>query len=110
MRPIQRAAIDRALSATDPAFARRHLRLVAAVDGEETTDPLAISLAATLAVATNKTAPPVPPRLPTPGRGVDQAAARGGAVAVARFDCSLAAVATRADLPRAAVRRALTLV
>lgn len=110
MRPIQRAAVDRALSATDPALARRHLRLVAAVDGEETTDPLAISLAATLAVATGETAPPVPPTPPTPGRGLDEAAVRGGAVAVARFDCSLAVVATRADLPRAAVRRALTLV
>lgn len=110
MRPVQRAAVDRALSTSDPDLARRHLRLVAAVDDEASTDPLAVSLAASLVVAAGERSAPAPPTPPTPGRPVDEAAVRGGAVAVARFDCSLAAVAARADLPRAAVRRALALV
>ena len=107
MRPVQRAAVDRALSTSDPALARRHLRLVAAVDGEASTDPLAASLAASLVVSAGEQSAPAPPTPPTPGASADDPAVRGGAVAVARFDRSLAAVAARADLPRAAVRRAL---
>lgn len=107
MRAVQRAAVDRALAAADPALARRHLRLVAALDGEAAGDPLTVSLAATLAVAADGRARPTPATPPTPGAPADDLAVRGGAVAVARFDRSLGAVATSADLPRAAVRRAL---
>lgn len=107
MRAVQRAAVDRALAAADPDLARRHLRLVAALDGEEAATPLALSLAVTLAVATEGRRRPAPATPPTPGAAADDPAVRGGAVAVARFDRSLGAVAASADLPRGALRRAL---
>jgi hypothetical protein len=103
VKEIQAAAVDRALSTADPALARRHLRLVAALDGTETGDPLAVSLAATLAVAAGAPDSSAPATPPTLGGSVDESAVRGGAVAVARFDRSLGTVAASADLPRAAV-------
>ncbi|MFB6167391.1 MAG: hypothetical protein ABEJ43_00930 [Haloferacaceae archaeon] len=106
MSVVQRAAVDRACSADDPALARRHLRLVAALDGVESADPLTVSLA----VVADLRSRPAPPTPPTPGTPVDDPAVRGGAVAVARFGRSLDAVAASADLPRAAVREALALV
>jgi hypothetical protein len=80
---------------------------VAALDDAASSDPLALSLAATLAVAADGRPRPTPP---TPGAPADALAVRGAALAVGRFDRSVDAVATGADLPRAAVRRALALV
>jgi hypothetical protein len=98
--------VDRALTADDVRTARRHLRLVAALDGAEPAGPLATAAAVTLAVGATaeRARPPTPP---TPGGRADDAAVRGGAVAVARFDRSLDRVAACAGLSRAAVRRAL---
>jgi hypothetical protein len=107
---IQAAAVDRALSADDSALARRHLRLVAALDGASSSDPLTVSLTTVLAIAADARPRAAPSTPPTPGPSVDDSAVRGGALAVARFDRSLDAVAAGADLPHGAVRRALALV
>jgi hypothetical protein len=104
--PVQAAAVDRALTADDPRTARRHLRLVAALDGTTPAGPLATAAAVTLAVGATAERPG-PPAPPTPGARADDPAVRGAAVAVARFDRSLDAVTTGTGLPRAAVRRAL---
>jgi hypothetical protein len=105
--PAARAAADRALAARDPETARRHLRLVAAVeDAGAGRSALATAVAATL-VARGVAGGDGPPRPPTPGVTPHRLAVRGAALAVARDDRPLARLADVADLPRAAVRRAL---
>lgn len=107
MRAVQSAAVDRALTCGDPALARRHLRLVAALDG---VDPAAGALpVAAAALCTSAPAPRVP-TAPTPAARDDDAAVRGAALAAARFDRSPDRIASAADLPIAAVRRALASV
>lgn len=106
MRTVQSAAVDRALTCDDPALARRHLGLVAALEGTDPAGaPLSVAAAATLAATA--TAPPRVPAPPTPDGRDDDPAVRGAALAVARFDRPLDRVATAAALPHAAVRRAL---
>lgn len=108
MRAVQSAAVDRALTCDDPALARRHLGLVAALEeADPAGGPLSVAAAATLVVTAPAPAPPRVPAPPTPGGRDDDPAVRGAALAVARFDRSLDRVATAADLPRAAVQRAL---
>lgn len=105
---VQSAAVDRALTAGDPAVAREHLRLVAALETTAGAGPFATATAVTLVLGAMARSDVSTPS--TPGRDRDPAAVRGGALAIARFGRSLDGVAAATNLPPGALRSALTSV